>query len=43
LHEYNQAVVHILNAMVSYSRPMTAELRRLEVTLRALGVRMEAR
>jgi hypothetical protein len=43
LHEDNQAVVHILNAMVSASRPMMAELRRLEVMLRALGVRMEAR
>jgi hypothetical protein len=28
LHEDNQAVVHILNAMVSASRPMMAELRR---------------
>jgi hypothetical protein len=43
LHEDNQAVVSILNAMVSASRPMMAELRRLEVMLRALGVRIEAR
>jgi hypothetical protein len=41
LHEDNQAVVHILNAMVSASRPMMAEIRRLEVMMRALGVRME--
>ena len=40
-HEDNQAVVQILNAMVSASRPMMAELRRLEVMLPALGVRME--
>ena len=43
LHEDNQAVVHILNAMVSASRPMMAELRRLQVMLRVLGVRLEAR
>jgi hypothetical protein len=43
LHEDNQAVVHILNAMVSASRPMMAELRRLEVMLRILGVALEAR
>jgi hypothetical protein len=43
LHEDNQAVVHILNAMVSASRPMMAELRRLEVMLRILGVKLEAR
>jgi hypothetical protein len=42
LHEDNQAVMHILNAMVSASRPMMAELHRLEVMLRALGVRMDA-
>jgi hypothetical protein len=34
--------VHIHNAMVSGSRPMMAELRRLEVMLRILGVKMEA-
>jgi hypothetical protein len=43
LHENNQAVVNILNDMVSSSRPMMAELRRLEVMLRILGVKMEAR
>jgi hypothetical protein len=43
LHEDNQAVVHVLNAMVSASRPMMAELRRLEVMLRTLGVKLEAR
>jgi hypothetical protein len=43
LQEDNQAVVYIFNATVSVSRPMMAELRRLEEMLRALGVRMEAR
>jgi hypothetical protein len=43
LHEDNQAVVHILNAMISASRPMMAELWRLEVMLRILGIKMEAR
>lgn len=43
LHEDNQPVVHVMNTMVSASRPMMAELRRLEVLLRALGVRLEAR
>jgi hypothetical protein len=43
LHEDNQAFVHILNAMVSTSRRMMAELRRLEVLLRILGVKLEAR
>jgi hypothetical protein len=43
LHEDNQAVVLILNAMVSASRPMTAELRRLEVMLRTLAMKVEAR
>jgi hypothetical protein len=42
LHEDNQAVVSILNGMVSASCPMMAHLRRLEVMLRALGVRIEA-
>jgi hypothetical protein len=42
LHEDNQAVLHILNDMVSSSRPMIAEIRRLEVMLRILGVKMEA-
>jgi hypothetical protein len=43
LHEDNQAVVHILNAMISASRQMMAQLRRLKVMLRTLVVRMEAR
>jgi hypothetical protein len=43
LQEDNQVVVHILNAMVSTSRPMMAELRRLEVMLRILRVKVEAR
>jgi hypothetical protein len=43
LHEDNQSVVHNLNAVVSASRPMMAELRRLEVMLRILGVKLEAR
>jgi hypothetical protein len=42
-YEDSQVVVHILNAMFSASRPIMAELPRLDVTLRALGVRMEAR
>lgn len=43
LHEDNQAVVFILNAMVSASAPMMTELRKLEVLMRALGVRVDAR
>jgi hypothetical protein len=43
LHEDNQAVAHILNAIVSASPPMMADLRRLQVMLREFGVRMEAR
>lgn len=43
LHEDNQAVVFILNAMVSTSPMMMDELRRLQVLLRALGVKIEAR
>lgn len=43
LHEDNQAVVYVLNAMVSASRPMMAELRRLQALMRALGVSIEAR
>jgi hypothetical protein len=43
LHDDNQAVVHILNSIVSASRPMMAELRRLEVMLRILGVKLETR
>lgn len=43
LHEDNQAVVFVLNAMVSSSKPMMAELRKLEVLMRVQGVRLEAR
>jgi len=43
LHEDNQAVVDALKAMVSASKPMMIELRRLEVLLRVLGIRIEAR
>jgi hypothetical protein len=40
LQEDNQAVFRILNAMVSASCPMMAEIRRLEVVLRTLGVKI---
>lgn len=43
VQEDNQAVVFVLNSMVSASRPMMVELRKLEVLLRALGVKLEAR
>jgi hypothetical protein len=43
LHEDNQAVVYILNAMVSSSTRMMQELRRLQAMMTALGVRIEAR
>jgi hypothetical protein len=43
LHEDNQAVVHILNSMVSASRPMMVDFWRLEVMLRIMGVKMEVR
>jgi hypothetical protein len=43
LHEDNQAVVYILNAMVSSSTRMMQELRRLQAMMVALGVRIEAR
>lgn len=42
LHEDNQAVVFIINAMVSASRPMMAELRKLRALLHALGIVIEA-
>lgn len=42
LHEDNQAVVYILNSMVSASKEMMVELRRLEILLRVLGVKVEA-
>lgn len=43
LHEDNQGVVYILNSMVSASKVMMAELRQLEVLMRVLGVKIEAR
>lgn len=43
LHEDNAAVVAILNSMVSASRPMMSEIRKLRVLLRVLGVDIEAR
>lgn len=43
LHDDNQGVCFILSAMVSAYRPMMADLRRLQVTLQTLGVRIEAR
>ena len=43
LHEDNQAVVYVLNAMVSASKEMMIELRKLEVLLKVLGARLEAR
>lgn len=43
LHQDNQAVVHVVNAMVSASKPMMAELRKLQKTLQALGVQLHAR
>jgi hypothetical protein len=43
LHEDNQAVVYILNAMVSSSSRMMQERRRLQAMLHSLKVRIEAR
>lgn len=43
LHEDNSAVVFILKFMVSASKPMMAELRRLQKMLVALGISIEAR
>lgn len=43
LDEDNQGVVNILNAMVTASTVMMAELRRLEVLLRVFAVRIDAR
>ena len=43
LQEDKQAVSYIHKAMVSASKEMKVELRRLEVLLRVLGVRLEAR
>jgi hypothetical protein len=43
LHEDNQAVVYILNAMVSSSTRMMQELRRLQAMMQVLNVQIEAR
>jgi hypothetical protein len=43
LHEDNQAVVYILNAMVSSSTRMMQELRRLQAMMNALKIQIEAR
>lgn len=42
LHEDNQAVVHVLNSMVSASKPMIVEMRKLQVLLRSQGVNLES-
>lgn len=43
LREDNQAVVSIINAMVSASKPMMTELRKLNVFLHELDIKLEAR
>lgn len=43
VHEDNQSVVYVLNAMVSASKAMMAELRKLQKILVALDVRLDAR
>ena len=43
VHEDNQSVVSILNSMVSASKPMMAELRKLQRLLAVLSVRLDAR
>lgn len=43
IREDNQAVVAVLNAMVSASNPMMAELRRLQKLLVAIGIYLETR
>lgn len=43
LHEYNQAILYIMKSMVSASKVMMAELRKLDVLLRFLAVCIEAR
>jgi hypothetical protein len=42
LHCDNQAVVHIVNSMVSASRPMMRELRRLKCILDHLGIHISS-
>lgn len=41
LHDDNQAVIHVLNSMVSASKPMMVVIRRLDVILRVQGVWVE--
>lgn len=43
VHEDNQAVVQVLNAMVSASKAMMSEFRELNKLLVALGVQLDAR
>lgn len=38
VHEYKQSVVCVLNTMVSASKPMMAELRKIRKLLHAMGV-----
>ena len=42
LHIDNQAVVHITNSLVSASRPMMRELRRLKLVLDRMGLRVKS-
>lgn len=42
LHVDNQPVTHIVNSLVSASRPMMRELRRLKAVLDRLGIRVKA-
>lgn len=42
VHEGNQAVVWVLNAMISASRTMMSELRKLRALLHGLGIRIQA-
>lgn len=43
LHEDNQAVVSIPNAIVSAWRPIMAELQKLASLLKGMGLQIEAR
>lgn len=43
LQQDNQAVVNIVNAMVSTSKPMMVELHKLQKTLQALGLQLCSR
>lgn len=42
LQEDKQAVVYVLNVMVSASKPMMEELRKLEVMSRVMGIKLES-